>query len=286
MLRPGSTIAAVAPSGVHDPARLAAGVALVESWGYSVRVMPHVGEGWRYLAAPAAARAADLRAAWTAPDVHALWFVRGGFGTAHLLDGLTWDEIDERPVIGFSDATALFAALQARGRGRGVHGPVLHHLADHPDPASVAALRALLAGEGAPPLPGLQVAGPPAPVEGPLVGGNLCVLASLCGTPWALRAAGSVLLLEDIHEPAYKIDRMLTQLLQAGCLDGVRGVALGEFTGCAAGPGYSVEDVVVERLSGLGVPVLSGLPVGHGTRNHAWVVGAPVRLDGAGLRVA
>jgi muramoyltetrapeptide carboxypeptidase len=120
---------------------------------------------------------------------------------------------------------------------------------------------------------------------GPLVGGNLCTFASLAGTPHALRAPGAVLLLEEVGERPYRVDRLLNQLLRSGALEGVRAVVLGGFVGCAepGEPGWSAEQVAAEGLAELGVPVLAGLPVGHGAENHAFPWGVDARLVGSEL---
>jgi muramoyltetrapeptide carboxypeptidase len=285
-LPPGSTIAVVAPSGVHDSRRLAASIGLIQSWGYRVRRMPNLGARHRYTAGTRDQRAADLYAALTAPDVQAVWFARGGYGTVHLLDGLPSDKLDDRLIMGFSDATALFSVLVRHG-AHAVHGPVLHSLADHVDAASLEATRTFLQTGRPVILSGEHLAGPALEVEGPVVGGNLCVLASLAGTPHALDARGCILVLEEVNEAPYKLDRLLTQLILSGGLDGVRGVALGSITGAWMPPGadWTAQDVVVELLRPLGLPVIGGLPVGHGPRNHPWPVGARGRLGPDGLRV-
>ena len=137
-------------------------------------------------------------------------------------------------------------------------------------------------------LPGAQVAGPVGRVEGPLVGGNLCVLASLAGTPFALSARGCILLLEEIGERPYKVDRLVTQLHRSGALDGVRGVALGQFIAPRndADAGIDMVEVLCDLLSPLGVPVVAGLPIGHGQRNAPVRLGHAAVLDADGLHVA
>lgn len=286
MLKPGARVAIVTPSGVPDPGRLARSLDLLRAWGLDPVLGPHVGAVHRYTAGPVAARAADLRWALTDPAIDAVWFGRGGFGTAHLLDGLPRGALDDRPILGFSDATALFCALAAAGAGRPVHGPVVHSLADLVDDDSKNALRAWMAGEPVR-LPGKSLGPFPGEVVAPVVGGNLCVLASLCGTPWAPRFAGKILLIEEIGEAPYKIDRLLTQLRQSGALDGVVGLALGEFTGCnpPAGAAYTLDEVLADLAGSIGVPVVTGLPVGHGARNWPVPLGARARLWEGGLDV-
>ena len=287
LLKPGARVAVVSPSGIHDRGRLARGLERIREWGLEPVLGQHAEARFRYTAGTVAQRAVDLCWALTDPGVDAVWFTRGGFGTVHLLEAVPWESLDGRPVIGFSDATALFSAMAVRGVGGAVHGPVLHSLVDHPDDRSRARLRRLLLEGGGEVLPGRQVAGPTASVEGPLVGGNLCVLASLAGTPYAPSADGSILLLEEIGERPYQVDRLLTQLARSGGLDGVRGVALGDFIAPRhpADADIDMTEVLCDLLAPLGVPVVAGLPIGHGAANAAVQLGARVRLDGEGLHV-
>ncbi|MEP7119972.1 MAG: LD-carboxypeptidase [Byssovorax sp.] len=293
MLRQNARIAVVAPAGVFVPERLAYTEAGVRALGYQPVLAPSVAARHRYLAGTAAQRAADLAWALTAPDIDAVWFARGGYGTAQTLALLPWESLDSRPVIGFSDATALLVAMHKRGF-RSVHGPVLHGLCEwdlgsHPpvtpiDTESRAVLRALLATGVAPALPGRPLLGDPAPVRGPVIGGNLTVLASLAGTPWALDATGAIVVLEDVHEPVYRIERALCQLLDSGGLRGALGVALGDFYHCRPDAAdYTLADVLREHLGTLGIPVVHGLPVGHSVHNYAWIHGAEGTLAPDGI---
>src|SRR5512132_1813400 len=277
MLRQNARIAVVAPAGVFLPERLEIAIRMLRSFGYEPVLGPNVQARHRYLAGTAAQRAADLAWALTAPDIDAVWFARGGYGTAQTLALLPWDRLDGRPVIGFSDATALLVAMHQRGL-RGIHGPVLHGLVEldlgsNPpvtpiDTESRAVLLRLLATGAAPALPGRPLLGDSAAVRGPVIGGNLTVLASLAGTPWALDATDSIVVLEDVHEPPYRIERSLCQLLDSGGLRGARGVALGDFYQCRPdAPDYTLADIFVAHLGTLGIPVVFGLPVGHTVHN-------------------
>ena len=286
MLKPGARVAIVTPAGVPDPARLAASLDLLRAWGLDPVLGPHVGAVRRYTAGTADQRSADLVWALTDPAIDAVWFGRGGFGTAHSLTAIPFEALDDRPILGFSDATALFSALAARGVGRPVHAPVVHSLADLVDADSKAALQAWMGGAGVS-LPGRALGGGFSPVEAPVVGGNLCVLASMCGTPFAPRLAGKILLIEEIGEAPYKLDRLVTQLRQSGAADGLRGIAVGELTGCnpPAGASYTADEVMAELVGAFGVPVVVGLPVGHGARNWPVPLGARARLWDGGLDV-
>ncbi|GII79213.1 putative carboxypeptidase [Sphaerisporangium rufum] len=280
-LRPGDTVAVVAPSGPVDPVRLARGRQVLGDLGLTVVVMPHVLHRRGHLAGSDAGRAADLQEAWCDPQVRAVICARGGYGATRLLGLLDWPAMAAaRPkiLLGSSDVTALHQAFAARLNVATCFGPMpANDLIGDPGPdgeATRANLRAALMADDAPgPVAGDRVI-VPGRVEGPLTGGNLALLAALCGTPYAMRAEGRPVLLEDVGEAPYRVDRMLTQLSQAGCLAGATGFALGSWTDC--------EDpmpVLVEALAPLGVPVIAGLPIGHGRPQLTAWLGADAVID-------
>lgn len=272
----GTPIAVVAPCGVYDPAKLDEGLRIARAFGHDVRPFPGMLKPHRYLAADDDARLAHLVEALTSPDYGAVWIARGGYGLTRLLPRLPVDDLVARPVIGFSDVTALFAALHPKVYPL-IHAPMPHSL-PATDEASRTHLFDLLAGAPLPALHGESWIGGEA--RGWLCGGNLAVLAALCGTPWQLDADGAILVLEDIGEAPYRIDRLLQQLVSAGVLEGVAGIALGEFTKCDPpdGSGWTLRDVLLDHLRPLGVPVVGNLPVGHGAANRAFPWGARARL--------
>jgi muramoyltetrapeptide carboxypeptidase len=286
MLRPKPNIAVVAPSGIFSPTRLEAGMALVESWGASTIEAPNLHSTHRFTAGRMEERLYDLKWALGNDDIDAVWFARGGYGCAELLPHLDWDNFPKKPVIGFSDATALGCAMAKVEHTHFIHGPVLHSLADHCSQKSVEELRALLFDSACPSLEGEVLCGE-ADFIAPMVGGNLCMIGTMLGTPWQLVAGGSILAIEDIGEPPYKIQRMLNQLQQAGTLEGVRGIALGEFTGCSPGEGsaWTLDDLFVDFFAPLKIPVLHRLPFGHGPNNSPWVLGKKYRFHAKGLHV-
>ena len=287
MLSEGARVAVVAPSGVFKPERLQAGLDLISSWGLQPVLGENLNQSHRYTAGTIQQRVADLSWALTAPDIDAVWFARGGYGTAQLLPHLPWSDCDGRPVIGFSDATALLVAMERVGVSGGIHGPVLHSLADHSSPGSQSALKKLLLDGGGYWLKGRHLCGPHRAVQGRLVGGNLCVLSSLAGTPWSLRCHGAIVVLEDINEPAYKLDRMISQLRDSGAFRGAVGIALGEFTDCKipSAADWTLDELMTDLLLPLGLPVICGLPVGHGSRNRPFQIGAEGVLSVEGLHV-
>jgi muramoyltetrapeptide carboxypeptidase len=291
-LRPGDRVALVSPAGPPSPERVERGVELLRSWGFDVHLAPHAlgtPGGPSYLAAADDLRLADLNAALRDPSVRGVFCTRGGYGTQRLVDRLDLDAVrrDPKVVVGFSDITGLQAALWARCRLVTFHGPGAawddarsgRRSADSlrsavTDPAH----RPVLAASPSEPTSAVRVDGPA--VDGTLLGGNLSLLAAACGTPDAPRLAGAVLLVEEVGEAPYRVDRLLTQLRRSGALDGVVGVAVGQFTHCDdPGGGTGVVDVLAERLGDLGVPVLGGLPVGHGADQLTVPLGVRVLLD-------
>ncbi|MCK2216538.1 LD-carboxypeptidase [Actinomadura sp. ATCC 31491] len=266
-LRPGDTVAIVAPSGPPAAALLKRGVQRLEGLGLKVVVGAHVLDRQEldYLAGEDAARAADLQSAWCDPAVSAVFCCRGGYGAGRLLGLLDWDALraaGPKVLLGSSDITALHTAFAIELGVPTLHGPMpacdLLAGEDGPEPRTWDSLQTALSGTQAS-VPG-ELALVPGRAAGELSGGNLSLLAALCGTRWQPSFAGRIAFLEDVGEEPYRIDRMLTQLLQAGAFDGVRGIVLGSWVGC--GDPYPV---LRDRLAPLGVPVLGGVAAGHGS---------------------
>ncbi|MEV0792979.1 LD-carboxypeptidase [Kribbella sp. NPDC050459] len=279
-LRSGDQVAVVAPSGRVDAARLDAGLVHLRSWGVEVDVMPSVLAGherFAYLAADDKARALDLRNAWMDPRYAAVFCARGGYGVQRMIEYVDLDELAAVPkwFVGFSDITALHEPLNARGLVT-LHGPMAAAVEQLDTAGGLERLRALLfepetVTDLLAPVGARTVVGGVA--EGVLRGGNLAMLASSVGTPTYAPPAG-VVVLEDVDEAGYRVDRLLTQLLRAGWFDEVTGVVVGDFTGAQD----SVE-VIAERLEPLGVPMVAGAAIGHEALNLAVPLGLPVRLD-------
>ncbi len=273
----------VSPSGPTRPERVARGIELLESWGLRVRTGRHTFDRHGYLAGHDDDRLHDLNEALEDPLVRAVVCTRGGYGAQRIVDRLRLGA--PKHLVGFSDITALQLAVWRRGRWPSVHGPGGAWFDDRLPASSVASLRAALFSSG--PLrsytgrneetSAVRVPGPP--VSGILLGGNLSMLASTAGTCDMPDFSGTILLLEDVGEAPYRVDRMLTHLRRAGAFGGVVGVAVGQFTDCAGGGPTTVVDVLREHLGGLGVPVLGGLRIGHGVGQETVVVGAPAVLD-------
>ncbi|MEV4172109.1 LD-carboxypeptidase [Nonomuraea sp. NPDC049709] len=281
-MQQGDTVAIVSPSGPPNADLLKRGVERLEGLGLKAVVGAHAldRQGLDYLAGDDADRAADLQAAWCDPAVSAVFCCRGGYGAGRLLGLLDWDAMraaGPKVLLGSSDITALHNAFAIELGVPTLHGPmaacdVIAGDEAGPEPRTWESLRAALFGTPAP-VQGDRVLAP-GRAEGVLGGGNLSLLASMCGTRWQPSFDGGIAFLEDVGEEPYRIDRMLTQLLQAGVFDGVRGIALGSWVGC--GDPYPV---LQDRLGPLGVPVVAGLPVGHRSPQMSVWLGALGVID-------
>ncbi|MCZ9347507.1 LD-carboxypeptidase, partial [Streptomyces sp. TRM76130] len=259
-LAPGARVAVVAPSGPVPEERLRAGLDVLRGWDLDPVLAPHVLDRhttFDYLAGGDADRAADLQAAWCDPSVDAVLCARGGYGAQRLVDLLDWDALraaGPKVFVGFSDITALHEAFAVRLGLVTLHGPMTAGVDFLTDGRARDHLRATLfapetvrviASGGSPMVSGRA--------RGVTLGGCLSLLAAELGTPHARPGArGGLLCLEDVGEEAYRLDRCLTQLLRAGWLDGVHGVLLGSWAGCA--PQDQVRALLLDRLGGLGVP--------------------------------
>lgn len=283
-LRPGDRVAVVAPAGpVRQPA-LDAGLEVLRSWGLEVtdgEDLRGTHERLPYLAATDAARAHDLTRAWSDPGVAAVFSARGGYGAQRMVDLLDWPSLAQaRPkvLVGFSDITALHQAFAARLGVSTLHGPSVSTLATG-DEESREHLRSMLFHPSPrttlTPAPARTLVGGHA--EGVLVGGNIALLAAGIGTGSSLASAASVVVLEEVGETPYRLDRLLTQLLRAGWFDGARGIVVGGLTDC--GPVRELHEVLMDRLVPLGLPTVVDAPFGHTEHNLGFPFGVPAVLD-------
>lgn len=287
-LRPGDRVRVVAPASPFPPDDLRAGLDVLRSWGLVPVVRDDLFERRAYLAGTVQRRVDELQEAFADPDCRAVLAARGGYGVTTLLRHLDPAPLvaDPKPIVGCSDLTALLAWASGHGVA-GLHGPMVAGLGRGDDAEGAAALRQTLFGAGAvehrPGLPDAEAwCVAPGHARGVLVGGSLSLLAALCGTPWQPKTRGAIVLLEDVGERPYRIDRLLTQCEDAGLFDGAAAVVLGDFTGCEE-PGLTWRDAVDRVFRRLPLPVLAGLPFGHGRPNLPLPIGARAEVDaGAG----
>ncbi|MET0425681.1 MAG: LD-carboxypeptidase, partial [Actinoplanes sp.] len=266
-------------SGWMRPERVAAATEVLTGWGLRVRVGEHALNRHTFLAGPDVQRLHDLNTALRDPEVRGVLCLRGGYGLQRIVDDVDYAAVraDPKPVLGFSDITALHLGLWSAARLVTVHGPNAGRLDRDTEETARRALMTtapirVTADRSEETFP-VRVEGR---AEGVLLGGNLTILAATAGTPHAPDPAGALLLIEDVNEAPYRVDRALVQLDRAGLLDGLAGVAVGQFTGCG---GPAIVDTLRERLGHRGIPVLGGLPIGHGDHQVAVRLGTPFVLD-------
>lgn len=282
-LSPGDSVAVIAPAGPFDRAAFEKGLEHLAS-----RYHPRFDEGLfskhRYLAGTDERRRTELLDALRDPSIKALFAARGGYGCMRLLPSIAFDTLPPKLVVGFSDVTALHFAANTAGWTT-LHAPVLTQLGKQPPEVLSRFFHLLESTAPAPPLTGGKTL-IPGVAEGPLLGGNFTVAGELVGTPYVPPLDGCLLLLEDIGERPYRLDRMWTHFRLSGLLDRVAGLVLGDFTGCEeAGAPYSSLDVLHDLAAELGVPCATGFPIGHGAINHPVPLGARARLDATAGRL-
>jgi muramoyltetrapeptide carboxypeptidase len=278
-LAPGDRIGVAAPAGPFDRETFEAGLNVLRQWGLVPVLGRHVAVRKGFLAGEDRERAADLRAFLEDPELKALICARGGYGCLRLLPLLEDIDLDDRAkwLIGFSDVTALHHFIHARAGWVSLHGPMVTTLAKTNE-ASCEHLWSLLSGTAALPLQfRLDEALLPGTAAGTMAGGNLATLCHLLGTPYQPDFSGRLLLIEEVGEAPYRIDRMLTQMGLAGCFRGVAGVVLGQFTNC--GSWEEIRAIFSEQLAPYGIPLAAGLAAGHGVPNLALPLGLPAILD-------
>jgi len=296
-LQHGDTIGIIAPaSAPPDPKAIDRSVAALEGLGFKTKLAPNVRRRWGFLAGDDRDRAGDLMRMFTDRKVDAIVCVRGGYGTSRLLSRLDYGVIRRNPKIftGYSDITSLHFAFLKRSGLITFHGPMLNSdfaNDDMPDFTLASFLRTVTqvapAGSVCQEYPHQTVRVlREGRVSGPLLGGNLTLIVACLGTPYQPSFRGKILFFEDLDEVPYRFDRMLTQLLNAGLLQQVKGIAIGINRDCvdpkarrAKEYRQTLEDVLAERLLPLGVPVVIGLPFGHVPHNATLPVGGRATLD-------
>jgi len=279
-LNEGARVALVAPAGpLRGDGDLARAVDNVRSFGWEPVVGEHALARDGYFAGPDAQRVADLNAALRDETIDAVWCLRGGYGAMRILERIDYEAMARRPkpFIGYSDITALHAAFSIRSDVVTYHGPTARAVLSGFSRASLACAlvhggdscgevleaRVLRAGSA----------------SGTLAGGNLALLSALTGTRFAPRLDGAILVLEDVNEAVYRIDRMLTQLKQSGILARARALVFGEMRGCEGKEGATVLDVIRAASAHFDGPVVAGFPSGH-TTGPCWTLplGVQVRV--------
>jgi muramoyltetrapeptide carboxypeptidase len=291
-LRRGDTVGIIAPAGVIDGDALEAGCAWLLSKGYQPFYQPSILDRELYFAGGAQRRLDEFHQMFSRPEVRAIICARGGYGCNYLLPKIDLDLVRANPKIfcGCSDVTTLLTFLCDRAGLVTFHGPMLN-VDVRPDGVDEESWNAaLVSGEAYQ----REFSGDdvqtlvPGSAEGMLYGGCLSLLCASLGTPYEIETRGTLLFIEDLAEPAFRIDRMLMHLKLAGKFEGVRGLIFGEMLQC--GPrndqDYTLQEVVEGVVGDLGIPVAYGLKSGHVTRSNITLpFGVTARL-GAGPTVS
>jgi muramoyltetrapeptide carboxypeptidase len=281
-LQPGDRLLVINPSGtLREPDAFFDGLEIWRQQGYTLELSPQIEGRWGYLAGTDAERRLAFLSGLKRPEIRGILCGRGGYGGARLLEDWHWPtDIDPKWLIGFSDVTALLWSYAQQGVA-GLHGPVLTTLSAEPD-WSRQRLFATVAGQ-----PLAQLTGRPlvaGKVRGILLPANLTVATHLLATPVQPDLSKVILAFEDVSEAPYRIDRLLTQWRTSGAFKKVKGIALGRFSDCHAPahiPSLTISEVLQDRLSDLGIPIVADLPFGHQGENAVLPVGTQVTLDGA-----
>jgi len=284
MLKPegivkGDTFGIIAPAGPVTPCELEEGIGLIRGSGYSVVLARNIFHSKAYLAGDDSARLQDLHEMFLDDRVKAIICARGGSGSMRLLDKIDYELIQEKPkiFIGYSDITALLLSFYRRAGLVTFHGPVLREICRNEGNNWESLQRVISDGRRIE----LELSGAhiisPGKSTGCLLGGNLSLVCNMMGTPFLPSLDGKILFLEEKGEALYRIDRMLVQLTLSGVLDEVSGVLLGSFEKC--GDPSDLREMFSEIFSALGVPVLMGIPSGHGVENKTIPMGVKAELD-------
>jgi muramoyltetrapeptide carboxypeptidase len=279
----GSRVALVAPSGIlPDRAQVELAIVNARSLGWIPVLGENVSELHGYLAGTDEQRAADLNKALRDETIDAIWCVRGGYGAMRLLRDIDFAALraNPRPLIGFSDITALHAAIHRECGIVSFHGPTARgELTEFSRDSLLRAVEAQVdpCGEA----PSARVLRP-GKARGRLAGGNLALIASLMGTPWSVDFDGAILIIEDIDEAVYRVDRMMRQLLLAGALGKCAAIVAGDFrppAGETSEANRTVDEVIAEAADEAGIPCLAGAPFGHIDDQWTIPLGAVAELD-------
>ena len=278
-LKPGDLIGVCSPAGPVEEEELRPGIQALESLGFRVYLSTHCLMKQAYLAGTDDLRLQDLHSLFQDDKVKAIICARGGYGSLRLFDRIDFDLIRKHPkiLVGYSDITALLLATYKRAHLITIHGPVLRDLTKNQG-SNLASLTKLMTlrepvtmrFEGAKVLRHGMAAGK-------LLGGNLSLITNLLGTPFMPSLRGALLFLEERGEAPYRVDRMLTQLRLSGLLSKCAGVITGSFEDC--GEPSAVAALIKERLGDLPLPMMIGLPIGHGEVNTALPIGVKAVLD-------
>ncbi len=281
-LKNGDKIMILAPAGIVNPKYVDNACEILRKWGFNPIVSDHCKGSVKGYSGTAEDRLSDLRKALSDPEIKAILCARGGYGAVHLVESLPADSLCKYPkwLIGYSDISVLHAMMVNAGI-KSIHGPMSSHLSElkGQDPCSIA-LKDIITGT----FPTYNFEKNPlnrlGEASGELVGGNLAVLTGLVGSEIDLLKKGSILFIEDVEEPTYKLERMLYTLQLNGVLPSLNGLIVGHFTNCKPNAaGETIYDIISRLVADYSYPVVYNFPVGHEDTNYPLIEGAEVKLS-------
>jgi muramoyltetrapeptide carboxypeptidase len=278
-LRKGENIGIIAPAGPVDPSELEPAIGLLESFGHRTVLANQVYDKRGYLAGDDEARLRALHGMFEDETIKAILCARGGYGTLRILDRIDVDLIRDHPkiIVGYSDITALLLAIYKRTGLITFHGPVVKEFPKNQG-KNLRSIFELVRGDS---LTRFDLTNGQALKQGKgtgiLLGGNLSLISSLVGTPFLPSFKGAILFLEERDEPLYRIDRMLTHLRLSGVFDGIHGFVAGHFKEC--GDTNALNELLLDAVADQNIPVMTGLPVGHGQENMTLPIGLAASLN-------
>ena len=288
-LKPGDCIGILGPATLAGNTDFSKAIEYLHKLGYRTKMAPSASAAWGYFAGTDSQRAADINDFFADDSVQAILCLRGGYGASRVLDRLDYAEIAKHPklFIGYSDITALHAALTQYSNIVTIHGPMLTSFkaeySDYTAKNFAEGLRNTQA-PGVVPLPqgaAMQTL-IPGKAEGTIIGGNLTIINSLVGTPYAIDGRGKLLFIEEVGESPYRIDRALQQLWQSGLLQQVNGIVYGEFYDCnhdVDEGDFTLDEILTYYGRLAGVPVMKGIPAGHDKDNYFLPMGTHAVMD-------
>ena len=284
-LKVGDKVRFLSPASTPDRDGIMVRKAILESWGLRVDFGTHAFDQVGYLAGTDEQRLSDFNAALHDPDVRAIVATRGGKGSYRIADRIDFGALmrDPKIIVGFSDITAIELSIYHHCGAASIHGNLFGGAKEVIAEQTRLSLKSCLMSDNetvvkareTEPTAKLTTDGQ---ATGPVIGGNLQMISTLAG--WGLPSfAGAILLLEDVEKFPGQIDRMLVQLIKSGIFDGLAGIAIGQFAYCRDTGAMNVIDVLRDHLAPLGIPILGGLPLGHGDAPVAVPHGTMARLD-------
>ena len=282
-LSPGDTVGIVSTARKLTKEELSPALDILSGWGLLYKLGQTIGAEADQFAGDDAVRAADFQAMLDDPDIKAIWCARGGYGTVRIIDALDFGEFSKNPkwIVGYSDITVLHSHLNVRGIET-LHAQMPLEL-EKKSPETASSIQSALFGNELGTIKTTSHSlNRPGEGSGELVGGNLSVIYSLCGSDSALKTNNNILFLEDLDEYLYHVDRMLKNLKRNGLFEGINGLVVGGMTDMndnAIPFGKTAEEIVLETVAEYNFPVCFGFPAGHLPDNRAMIFGREVSLE-------